>query len=127
VSAVPGVSDPDLIFVFFKEESARKKKERTNSLRVDQKERKKKRKVYIMMNDVNIVTFMDKKKNVLNAIIRSGGGSMPQREKIYSTNITEPGPVPDTVGLGRPFSILSKRRPPTTSVYSKHTHTHTHK
>jgi hypothetical protein len=106
VSAVPGASDPDLILILFQRRIRQEKKERTNSLRVDQKERKKKRKVYIMMNDVNIVTFMDKKKNVLNAIIRSGGGSMPQREKIYSTNITEPGPVPDTVGLGRPFSIV---------------------
>lgn len=61
VSAVPGVSDPDLIFVFFSKKNPPGKKERTNSLRVDQKERKKKkRKVYIMMNDVNIVTFVDK-------------------------------------------------------------------
>jgi hypothetical protein len=80
VSAVPGASDPDLILILFQRRIRQEKKERTNSLRVDQKERKKKRKVYIMMNDVNIVTFMDKK-NVLNAIIRSGGGSMPQREK----------------------------------------------
>jgi hypothetical protein len=29
-----------------------------------------------------------------------------KEKKIYSTNITEPGPVPDTVGLGRPFSIV---------------------